>query len=100
MGVELLQSVDQRMGVFVEEFFSVEASALGDRKGVAENRGRKRGTAFWMIHRSDIQRPRMVTNVWRLPERREADASYSWGNPVARTQSRTSQVGRASWPAP
>jgi len=35
-------------------------------------------TARWMFQKSDIQRPRMLVNVLRLLERREAHASHGW----------------------
>src|SRR6266478_2180439 len=35
-------------------------------------------TALWMNPKRNIQRPRMLANVGRLPERREAHASHSW----------------------
>ncbi len=41
-------------------------------------------TVFWMNSKRDIQRPRMLANVRRLPECREAYASHGWGNPVAK----------------
>lgn len=40
-----------------------------------------------MIQKSDVQRPRMLANVRRLPERREAHASHSWGDPEAKLES-------------
>ncbi len=41
-----------------------------------------------MIKKSDIQRLRMLADVVPPPERREAHASPSWGNPEAKPQSR------------
>jgi hypothetical protein len=46
--------------------------------------------------KSDIQRPRMLANVRRLPKRREAQASHSWDNPEAKPQSRATVRSRAA----
>ena len=38
----------------------------------------------------------MLANVGRLPERREAHASHSWGNPEAKPQSRATVRSRVA----
>lgn len=53
-------------------------------------------TAFWMNPKRDIQRPRILANVRRLPERREAHASSSWDNPEAKPQSRATVRSRVA----
>ena len=49
-----------------------------------------------MIQKGDIQRQRMLANVQRLVERREAHASHSWGKPEAKPRSRATVRSRAA----